>query len=577
MDKACKIVRNSMGRWSAAVCAALVLAPGASVGRAAAPAAPPAPAAPSPTVVQRSDSGAQLSQANESLERQRVAQQIEEDRKKKQAQVETDKVQTPEQSAADLTFELTKVEIDASEILSETELQGTAAPYIGKTVALSDLYAIRDDINRLYADKGYLICKAYLPPQRIRGGVVQIKLLEGRTGRVTVSGLHHTKEGYVTSRVPLKPDTIANTAELNRQLQYFNGTNDVQLRMLVHAGEKPGTTDYEIVAYEPKNHSFMVYMDNNGYESSGRLREGLFYNLRSLSGIRDRLRLNFMRSQGTNIFGIGYSVPVSKLGTRLDIDYSTNTTKVINGELSDQDIHGHASAISLALRHPLRVDRNRRDEVGIQYLNQISRMDWGPVTWTDDKRSTFVPYISFTRYGDSSVFYHRHSFPFTSFRGANFDINRDSNYFSYQLNMLYEKRYMHGQMFSVRLDGQFADDKDRSASDRFYLGGANSVRGYEESFVGGNKGVTLGLTYQMPLDKKQQLNAFVFFDYGWISDDLDLNAGSYSAYSTGLGITASYRNFYAGLTLGIPLKRSFEFTTKEVSSTRLDFVASVSF
>ena len=104
------------------------------------------------------------------------------------------------------------------------------------------------------------------------------------------------------------------------------------------------------------------------------------------------------------------------------------------------------------------------------------------------------------------------------------------------------------------------------------------MRGYEESFgVGGNKGVAVGLTYQVPLDKKQRFNAFTFFDYGWVSDDIDLNASSYSAYSTGLGLSASIKNVYASMTLGIPLKRDYEFTTKKVSNTRFDFVMSATF
>lgn len=148
---------------------------------------------------------------------------------------------------------------------------------------------------------------------------------------------------------------------------------------------------------------------------------------------------------------------------------------------------------------------------------------------------------------------------------------------SYQLSMLYQKKYKHGQMFSARFDGQLAGNKDRSSADRFYLGGVSSVRGYEESFIGGNKGVTVGLTYQTPLNKKQTLHAFTFFDYGWVKDDIDLNASSYSLYSTGVGLSATYKNLYASLTLGIPLKRSYEFTTEKVDNTRFDFVCSATF
>ena len=526
------------------------------------------------------DAGVQLNQAREYLERQATARKLEEDKEKQKAQVETD-AKAPESSTAQVSFTLTEVQLDHSEILTEAELKQITEPYTGKTVTLQDLYAMIGAINNLYTDKGYQVCRAYLPFQRIRGGVVQIKLMEGKTGLVTLQGLKHTRQKYVTGRVPLKPGTIANTAELNKQLQRFNGTNDVQLRILVHAGKEAGTTDYEIVAYEPKQNQFVtVYLDNNGYETSGRFRQGLFYTVRSLTGIRDNLRLNYLRSEGTNLYGLGYSLPVSKLGTRLDIDYSANNTKIVKGEAKSLGVKSNAYAMGIALRHPLRVDQKRRDEVGLQYLNQKSKTKWGEgYLWTQDKRNTFVPYISFTHYGDSSILYHKHSFPITSFKNtAAGDWEQNTNYVSYQLNLLYQKKYKHGQMFSARLDGQLANGKDRSASDRFYLGGVNSVRGYEENFgVGGNKGVAVGLTYQLPIDKKRIFSAFTFFDYGWISDDIDMNGPSYSAYSTGLGLSASYKNLYASLTLGIPLKREYEFTTKKVSNTRLDFVASATF
>ena len=240
-------------------------------------------AEPSLPVVWQSDAGVQLNQAREYMEREATARRLEEDKEKQKAQVESN-VKTPEEAASTLTFTLTKIQADPSEVLTEAELQKITEPYIGKTVSLADLYAITGAINNLYNDKGYMVCKAYLPPQRIHGGVVQVKLLEGKTGTVTLQGLKHTKEKFVTCRVPLKPGTVANTAALNKQLQRFNGTNDVQLRILVHAGKEPGTTDYEIAAYEPKQNQFVtVYLDNNGYETSGRFRQGLFYNIRSLT------------------------------------------------------------------------------------------------------------------------------------------------------------------------------------------------------------------------------------------------------------------------------------------------------
>ena len=545
----------------------------------AAVAAPSVAAWAAPLLPPGSDSGAQLNRARDYMEQQRVAQQIEEDQERQKAKVETE-AQKPEQSAAQITFSLAKVETDASEILTESEIKGITNPYIGKTVSLQDLYDMTGAINKLYEQKGYAVCKAYLPPQRIHEGVVQIKLLEGKTGNVVIIGLRHTRKGYVANRIRLEPGKVANTDELTERLQHFNATNDIQLRILVHAGEKPGTTDYEIAAFEPQhNQSVSLYVDNSGYESSGRWREGIFYTVRSLTGQRDALRLNYMRSKGTNIFGANYSLPVNNMGTMLDFDYGTNTTEIVKGNMKDVGVKGHSYAAGMTLRHPLCVDEKRRYEIGLQFLHQNSQTDLGTKSnnyfkWLDDTRNTFAPYISFTHYGTSSLLYHRHTLSYTGFNNLN---DNGDNYATYRLDALYQKRYGGGQMLSGRLNVQVAsDNKIMSSSDLFYIGGSNSVRGYEESFLGGQSGFSASLSYMAPLDKKRIFNAFAFFDYGRVFGD-EQTVLDNTLVSTGVGLTASYKNFYSSLTLGIPLKREFKSQADKVDKARVHFTCSLTF
>ena len=525
------------------------------------------------------DSGAQLNQAREYMERQRIAQQMEEDQERQQSKVETE-TQKPEQSAVQVTFTLTRVDTDPSEILTEAEIKAVTDPYVGKTASLQDLSDMTAAINKLYEAKGYAVCRAYLPPQRIHEGAVQIRLLEGKTGNVTVNGLRFTRQGYVTHRIHLEPGKVANTDILNDELQHFNATNDVQLRILVHAGEKPGTTDYEIAAFEPKNnHQVFLYVDNHGYDTSGRWREGVFYTMRSVTGQRDALRMNYLRSKGTNIFGANYSMPVNNLGTMLDFDYGTNTTKIIKGDMESFGVKGHSYVAGITLRHPLRVDEKRRYEVGLQYLHQKSQTDIGTksdsyVKWVNDTRNTYIPYISFTHYGKSSVLYHKHSLAFTGYNNL---YDTGDNYTAYRLDSVYQKRLGGGQMLLGRLNAQVASEKkNMSTSDYFYIGGANSVRGYEESFLGGNQGFSASLTWQAPIDKKQIWNAFTFVDYGRVFGD-ERTVVDHTLVSTGLGVTASYKNFYSSLTLGIPLKREFKSQTEKVDKTRIHFNCSMTF
>lgn len=179
----------------------------------------------------------------------------------------------------------------------------------------------------LYQEKGFLTCRAFLPPQTIHAGEVQIRLIEGKTANVTVTGNKHTRESFLRNTFKLKSGEVANTRKLNRKLQHFNGTSDVQARLLMKAGQNFGETDYEIVLYEPNNQSLTFYADNAGYETGGKYRFGTFYNYRSLTGRRDSLHANFLVSNGTKAWDFGYSLPIGHHGMKFDIGYSANTTE----------------------------------------------------------------------------------------------------------------------------------------------------------------------------------------------------------------------------------------------------------
>ena len=448
---------------------------------------------------------AQLERNREEMERLRFQEQIEEDMTKRGAKVERKDTTSEQKIEDEVTFRLQKINMDASEILKQEELNAITSAYLDREVAIKDLREMTEKINRLYSEKGYMTCRAILPPQRIHAGEVSVRLIEGKTGYVIVSGNRHTKERYIKDWFSLKPGEIAKTTDLNRELQRFNGTNDAQLRLLLRAGKEPGTTDYEIIIYEPQNQTVTLYVDNGGYETTGTVREGIFYNMRSVSGIRDSLRANYLHSRGTESWALGYTLPLNRRGMKLDFDYSGNTTDVKKGPFRDWGIKGHAAAASMTLRVPFQVDEHSRHEAGLQFLYQKSKTDIG--------------YVSFIHYGKSSVLHHRYSVLFTNRK--NIDGVSDSPQI-YQASFFWQKRYHGGQTIQAQLDGQWTWKDMLSSSDRFYIGGANSVRGYEESFLSGEKGFSGSLTYTLPLNKKQTYRFYTFLDYGMVSGDSTL-------------------------------------------------------
>lgn len=507
----------------------------------------------------------------EYMERQRVAQQIAEDRAKEDSKVEgqdTEKEEAPESA---VKFVLNDIKIDGSEVLTKEEISGITSPYIGQEVTLQNLYDIVNALNDLYQQKGYLTCRAYLPPQTIKNGVVEIKIIEGKTGNVHIAGNETTREDYIAGRIGLERGSISNINDLNDDLLLFNATNDVQLRITMHAGEEPGTTDYVIAAYEPQKNYINVYVDNAGSESSGEWREGLFWTDRSLTGRRDMLTMSGMRSDGTKSFSAMYSVPVGRSGTKLGLSYSTNSVHITDGELEDLDIKGHSNAYGVSLIQPLVVTENLRTEATLDYGYQNSQTDFLGIHWVDDTVKSYTAGFSMTNYGASSLIYQKHNFRIGDSENI---ANEEDNFTKYFFNGFWQKAYQGGQMLSARLDAQWSGDDYLTSAEQFYIGGMYSVRGYEESYLGGDSGCSASIEYSVPLDKARTTSAYCFFDYGAVYGDSAFD--DHVLAGTGIGIKSTIdRKIYTNLTLGVPLMR--DINGEEVSKTRIHFMVNGQF
>ncbi|MDY2636987.1 MAG: ShlB/FhaC/HecB family hemolysin secretion/activation protein [Phascolarctobacterium sp.] len=527
----------------------------------------------------KGDAGIQMNRMRNYLERERVKRQIAEDREAAKKKVETEKTTQAAQGEA-ITFELKKIVTDPSAVLTEEELAAITKPYEGQQVKLSDIYAIVEKINALYNDKGYVTCRAFLPPQTITDGAVKLLLVEGRTGDATVSGNKYTKSKYIKNRLHLAMGEIANVKQLNKDLLLFNATNSTQLRIMMKAGTKPGTTDYEITAYEPKRDTWTVFEDNAGSYSSGEYRTGLFFNTKSLSGNCDALSLGTVYSEGTRAANAMYSRSLGRSGTKMNLLYSSNAVKVVKGDYEDM-IKGHANSYAIGFTQPILVNETTRSEVSLDYNRQNSKTDWltPRINMVDDKVQDVALGYALTNYGASHVFYQKHSYVRGySKQEADMGTGAEPNnrhFGFYKFNALYQKLYKAGQMWNLRADAQWSGTDGLVSARQFYMGGMYSVRGYKENFLGGDSGFTFSAEYAVPVINKNT-NAFTFFDYGHVYGNGQSDDQHHILSSVGLGVRSTINQYCsASLTLGIPLQR--EFISETVSKTRLHFIVSGQF
>lgn len=81
--------------------------------------------------------------------------------------------------------------------LNEVNLKGVTAfpikkikqiylPYLKKQITLENVYQIAQKITELYRSAGYFISIAYVPEQSIANGIIELKIVEGYIGKITL-------------------------------------------------------------------------------------------------------------------------------------------------------------------------------------------------------------------------------------------------------------------------------------------------------------------------------------------------------------------------------------------------------
>ena len=246
------------------------------------------------------------------------------------------------------------VEVAPSEILTQSEIQSIIQRLVGKNVFINDIQDVIDEINNLYAKKGFVTARAFLPEQTVQQGNIYIDLIESKIGNITVQSNRWTKSNYITKRMPEESNELFDIVELERNILDFNRYNEgVNLTANLKAGAQSGTTDIELIANENFPFHLVGVMDNAGRHTTGHLRGGAMLYADSLFGLRDRLSLGSYFSGGAQSPFADYNIPVNKHDGRVGFMFSSTLAQIKYGPLTDLDIKSRAFQYSLYYSQPI--------------------------------------------------------------------------------------------------------------------------------------------------------------------------------------------------------------------------------
>ena len=149
-------------------------------------------------------------------------------------------------------------------LLDTAEFHTLAASYLGQPLKLSALNQLTHDVVLYFRRHGRPVVDVLVPEQNISTGTVQILVVEGRLGQVRTEGNKWFTSEQISSPVRARRGEIIEGGPLLADIAWINRNPFRQVDLVFARGGNPGETDVILRTYDLR--PLRVY---TGYEDSG--------------------------------------------------------------------------------------------------------------------------------------------------------------------------------------------------------------------------------------------------------------------------------------------------------------------
>jgi len=491
-----------------------------------------------------------------------------------------------------LRFILNSVTFKGNTVLTEDQLLRIVCDSIETEVSLDDLIKFANLITETYHQLGYISSLAYVPPQKIEDGNVEIIIIEGRYGNIDLEGNKWARTRFVKGRFlddqDIVHDNILNIRDIQRSLGELNSQSYMKGQVTLQDNEE--SAEYTDVIYSVKDRfplDLDLRFDNQGHSRIGLNRFVIFAGMYNLTGFGDQLVSTTSIARRSIGQGVFYSVPLTyKKETKLNLGYSYSGTRLGDiegirgirgtsnnffGGLSRRLVRTENYKLYGDISLDVRNTKTLADNVSGDLYGYKTRMirtnlssikdDYYGKWYSTAGASVGVPWFDASddnknlrgRYPDGSS-------------GAVSPSNAAAK-FNASLVRLQALPLRSLGIFQV---GGQAATRNLWPSEKMQVGGISTVRGYQEVFAMGDYGMTGSAEFRFPvpflgmiagerfkfIDDSIRLAAF--YDWGWFGDRYVKDTSNYMM-SVGAGTVLKLTKYVSGNAyIGIPIGKKYD-------------------
>lgn len=448
-----------------------------------------------------------------------------------------DKVSKPPRAIADvegLRLEIKGFRIVGLTVAEPEEFASDLEPFIGTDKRFQDLLDAAAAIKRVLAGLGFFLADVVVPEQKIAGGIVELRVLEGRLGKVRLEVDPAAKidrdllQSYIGS---LEEGGLIRTADVERALFQIHDLRGIVATSSFAPGAVSGTADLTIRVAAAKKFDGNFDFDANGSIYTGLHRAGAGVDSNGLFGRGEIISVRASNAIDGNLRFARASIllPVGPWGTKIggavsDLNYRLGTSL-----FAPLKVNGAAAVSSLTAIHPFIRSRN----TNLLLIAQSDKREFYDIQLTSGNvnlKKTDVYSLSLSgdfrdRLGGGGINVFNVAYTLGELKFGNAALEA-ADIAGRRTNGLYGKTNitlsrLQAVADRIALYGSFSQqftNKNLDPSEKMSLGGPNAVRAYPQGEGAGDEGyfATLEMRYRLPLEESLPGSMVLagFYDFG---------------------------------------------------------------
>ena len=466
-------------------------------------------------------------------------------------------------------FEIRRYLLEGNTLLAQEQVDRVLAPFTGQDRDFGDVQRALEALQGAYQAIGYGGVEVRLPEQELERGEVRFIVIEVQVARITIEGNRHFSADNIRRSVPsLREGVTPNSRAIAESIRLANENPSKQSAVLLRGAGREDQVDATIRVADIDPRRWSMSLDNTGNESTGRARLGIAYQHANLFDRDHVLTAQFITSptqiEDVNVFGIGYKIPLYGNGDSLD--FVAGYSNVDSGTVQSLFlVSGQGSIFGARYNQALPKWGNLEHKLiyGLDYRayqNQVT---------PEGSAENLVPDVtvhplsltynaSLRTVGQDLSFYLNvaqnvpggNDGQDEDFKqqGARFGVG-SASYRLYRGGFNYVRVVKNDWQLRANFNAQYTEDA-LVAPEQFGIGGADSVRGFNERYVANDKGYRSTVELYTPDVAKAvgfgegRLRLLAFYDSGTLRRNYtqpnELEAASLDG--GGIGLRLGYKS-----------------------------------